>query len=178
MDLVCVNFATFVLSWCKVIESLHSYIPKIQATNVSSSWFVSTPCGPYFFDLIFPFKWLERYVISIYQKLLVFFKDNCLFSTISIVASSTSDVHLPRCVKLGTLFTIASFFSCAGTIGGMFYLLVDCLSCRLFCLLQGTMDIMVLIPFLLVLDSSKLGGPISSYKGYIFEPLVWTPRLL
>ncbi len=121
VGLICVNFATFILNWCKVIESLHFCIPKIQATSASSSWFVSTPCGPCFFYFIFPFKWFERDVISIYQNLLVFFKDSCLFSTTSIVVSSTSNVHLPHCVKLGTLF----------------------------------MDITVLIPFLLVLASSK-----------------------
>jgi hypothetical protein len=40
----------------------------------------------------------------------------------------------------------------------MFSLLVVCWSCSLFCLLQDTMDIMVLIPCLLVLAFSKLGG--------------------
>ncbi len=69
-------------------------------------------------------------MISIYQNLLVFFKDSCIFSITSIVVSSALDVHLPRCVKLGTLFTLASFFACAGTIGGMFYLLADCWSCK------------------------------------------------
>jgi len=58
------------------------------------------------------------------QNLLAFLKDSCLLSTTSIIASSALDVHLPRCVKLRTLFTLAGFFTCATIVGGMFSLLV------------------------------------------------------
>jgi hypothetical protein len=91
------------------------------------------------------------------QNLLAFFKDSCPLSTTSIVASSTSDVHLPHCVKLGTLLTFIGFFACVGIVGGMFSLFVDCWSCKLFHLMRGTMDIMVLIPCFLILASNKLG---------------------
>jgi hypothetical protein len=74
------------------------------------------------------------------QNLLAFLKDIHLFSTTSIATSSASNVHLPHCVKLGTLFTLASIFAYAGTIGGMFSLLVDCWSYRLLHLLRSTMD--------------------------------------
>jgi len=69
------------------------------------------------------------------QNLLAFFKYSPPLSIASIIASNASDVHLPHCVKLGTLFTLTSFSTCVGTIGGIFYLLVDCWSCRLFHLL-------------------------------------------
>jgi hypothetical protein len=91
------------------------------------------------------------------QNLLAFFKDSCPLSIASIVISSTLDVHLPHCVKLGTLLILTRFFACVGIVGGMFSLFVDCWSCKLFHLLRGIMDIMVLIPCLLVLASSKLG---------------------
>jgi hypothetical protein len=91
------------------------------------------------------------------QNLLTIFKDSCLLSTASIATSSTLDVHLPHCVKLGTLLTLTSFFACVGIIGGMFSLSMDCWSCNLFHLLPSTMDIMVLIPCFLVLTSNKLG---------------------
>jgi ABC-type microcin C transport system permease subunit YejE len=81
-----------------------------------------------------------------------------LKATKSIVASNASYVHFPRCVKLATLFIIASFSICVGTIGGMFSSLVDYWSYTLLHVLQGTMDIMVLILCLLVLASNKLGG--------------------
>jgi hypothetical protein len=60
------------------------------------------------------------------QNLLAFFKDIHPLSIASIATSSASNVHLPCCVKLGTLFNLASFFACVGTIGVMFSLLVDC----------------------------------------------------
>jgi len=91
------------------------------------------------------------------KNLLAFFKDSCSLSIASIVASSTLAVHLLHCVKLGTLLTLTSFFACVGIVGGMFSLFVDCWSYKLFHLLRGTMDIMALIPWLLVLASSKLG---------------------
>jgi hypothetical protein len=92
------------------------------------------------------------------QNLLAFLKDNCPLSTTSITTSNASDVHLPHCVKLQTLFTVVGFSTCVGIIGGRFSLLVVCWSCRLFHLLQGRMDIVVLITCLLVPTSSKLGG--------------------
>jgi hypothetical protein len=73
-------------------------------------------------------------------------KDNCPLSTRSIVASSASDVHFLHCVKLATLFILASFSTCDGTIGGMFSSLVDYWSYMSLHLLRTTMDIMVLIP--------------------------------
>ncbi len=92
------------------------------------------------------------------QNLLTFFKDSCPLSIISIAASNVSDVHLPHCVKLETLLTLAGFSACVRNVGGMFSLSLDCWSCKLLRLLQGTMDIMVLIPGLLVLASIKSGG--------------------
>jgi hypothetical protein len=44
------------------------------------------------------------------QNLLAFFKDSCPLSTSSIVTSNASNVHIPHCFKLGTLFILASFF--------------------------------------------------------------------
>jgi hypothetical protein len=53
------------------------------------------------------------------QNLLAFFKDSCPLFTASIIASSTLDVHLPHCVKLGTLLIVTSFLL-------MLELLVEC----------------------------------------------------
>jgi len=43
--MVLINFATFILRYCKVIEIPRSYIPKIQAASVLSSLLINTPCG-------------------------------------------------------------------------------------------------------------------------------------
>jgi hypothetical protein len=77
-------------------------------------------------------------------------------------------------LKLAILFILASFSTCAGIVGGMFFLLVDYWSYKLLHTLRGIMDIMVIIHCLLVLPFSKLGGggPIWFYKKYIFEPHV------
>jgi len=104
------------------------------------------------------------------QNLLAFFKDSCPLFTTSITTSNALNVHLPCCVKLGTLFTLASFFACARIVGGMFSLLVVCWSYMLPCLLQGTMDIMVLIPCLLILASNKLGG----FNMVLQKVYIWT----
>jgi hypothetical protein len=69
------------------------------------------------------------------QSLLAFLKDSCPLSTASIITSNASNVHLPHCVKLGTLFTLIGFFACARIFGGMFSLLVFCWSCKLLHLL-------------------------------------------
>jgi hypothetical protein len=61
------------------------------------------------------------------QDLLVFLtNDNCSLSNASIITSSASDVHFPCCVKLGTLFTLVSFFAYARIVGGMLSLSVVC----------------------------------------------------
>jgi hypothetical protein len=60
------------------------------------------------------------------QNLLAFLKDNCPISTTSIATSNASDVHLPHCVKLGTLFTFVGFSVWVKIVGGMFSLLVVC----------------------------------------------------
>jgi hypothetical protein len=91
------------------------------------------------------------------RNLLAFFKDSCPLSIASIATSNTLEVHLPHYVKLGILLIVSGFFTCAGIVGGMFSLFVNCLSCKLFHLLRGIMDIMVLIPCFLVLASNKLG---------------------
>jgi hypothetical protein len=59
------------------------------------------------------------------QNWLAIFKNSCPLSTRSIVTSSASDVHFPRCVKLTTLFILASFLL-------VLEILVDYWSCRLF----------------------------------------------
>jgi hypothetical protein len=80
------------------------------------------------------------------QNLITFFKDSCPLSIVSIATSNTSDVHLPHCVNLGTLLTLADFSTCVRNAGEMFSLFVHCWFRKLLRLLRGTMDIMVLIP--------------------------------
>jgi len=53
------------------------------------------------------------------QNWLAILKNSCPLSTRSIVFSSASDVHFPRCVKLATLFILASFSTCTRNIGGL-----------------------------------------------------------
>jgi len=144
--------------------------PKSRPQSVSSSWFASTPCGPCFLDIVFSFKWYERDVTSMCQNFLTFFKYSFPLSTASIATSNTSNVHLPHCVKLRTLLTFVGFFAYARTVGGMFTLYVDCWSCKLLRLLWSIMDIMVLIPYLLVLTSNKLGG----FNLVLQEVYIWT----
>jgi hypothetical protein len=54
-------------------------------SSASSSWFVSTPCGPCFLVLASHLNDLERDVTSMCQNLLVFLKDGCLLSTTSML---------------------------------------------------------------------------------------------
>jgi hypothetical protein len=56
------------------------------------------------------------------------------------------------------MLILIDFSAYVGIVSGMFSLFVDCWSYRLFHFLQGTMDIMVLIPCFLILASNKLGG--------------------
>ncbi len=54
--LVQISSTIFILSYYKVMESPHSCILSVQATIVTSSSSMSTPCGPCFFDYVLPFK--------------------------------------------------------------------------------------------------------------------------
>ncbi len=82
--LVCVNYAAFILSWCKVMENPHCCIPNVLASIVASSSSMTIPCGPYFLDFIIPFKLFEKFVRGMCQCLQDFFKEVYHVSTTSI----------------------------------------------------------------------------------------------
>jgi hypothetical protein len=92
---VWVIFATFNLSCCKVTLNPHSYIAKVHAIIVASSYFNRTLVGPIFLDLVLPFKWSYKEVRSIHQWELAFHNEWVLCSTTSIASSKDWFVHVP-----------------------------------------------------------------------------------
>jgi hypothetical protein len=75
--------------------------------------------GP-LFDLVLPFKWFESEVSGMYQKLLTFIKEVSRLFTTFIISSKASIVHLPRWVKVGTLFLFVDLSTFSVVLGGMF----------------------------------------------------------
>jgi hypothetical protein len=69
------GFCNFHFNYCSVIESPHSYIPRIHVTIVTSSSSVKTLTGPILLLLVFPFKWSERELNGMFQDLLAFLNE-------------------------------------------------------------------------------------------------------
>ncbi len=97
------NSITFGLSYWKVMDKPTFCMFKIQMTNASSSFFVSTPCRPTFLVLVLPLRWFDSKVKRMFQYLLAFFKEVCLHFTTSMAFSSCWFVHLPCLDTLGNL---------------------------------------------------------------------------
>jgi hypothetical protein len=66
-----------------------------------SSSFVSTPLGPIFLDLVFPFRWLAREFIGMFHDLLGLLQEYVSLSITSIVAFNVSFVQMPLSIFEG-----------------------------------------------------------------------------
>jgi hypothetical protein len=71
---------------------------KVHFIITSSSSSVSTPHGPIFLDLVFPFRWSTMEIIGMFHDLVALFRESVPLSTTSIVASNVSFVHMPLLV--------------------------------------------------------------------------------
>jgi hypothetical protein len=60
VGLVCVSFATSILNCCKVIDNMHSYIAKVQATMFACFFLLANMLALFSIHLVLPFKWFER----------------------------------------------------------------------------------------------------------------------
>ncbi len=60
VGLVCVNFATSILNCCRVIDNMHFYIAKVQATMFACFFLLANMLALFSIHLVLPFKWFER----------------------------------------------------------------------------------------------------------------------
>lgn len=60
VGLVCVSFATSILNCCKVIDTKHSYIAKVQVTMFACFFLLANMLTLFYIHLVLPFKWFER----------------------------------------------------------------------------------------------------------------------
>ncbi len=83
---ICVNYTTFIFNYCKLImDSPHFYIANVHLMILTPSFYVSTPLGLIFLDLVFPFKWLEIEFKIMFHILLALFKECVIFSITSLL---------------------------------------------------------------------------------------------
>lgn len=83
--LICINVATFIIHWCRFMDSLHSYIAKVKVIiTATSSSYVNIPPSSIFLDLVFSFRWLKNELKNMFHDLFTFFKDLVPVSTTSI----------------------------------------------------------------------------------------------
>jgi len=90
------------------------------------------------------------------QCLLAFLKEVLFLSTTSIASSKNSIVHVPYYYRVERLFSLATFFVCATSVGGVFSLSGDSESNIPLHRLQGTLTSIMLVFCLLTPISSKL----------------------
>jgi len=86
---ICVSYTTFIFNYCKLIMgSPHFYIANVHLIILAYSFYVSTPFGLMFLDLVFPFKWSEIEFKIMFHILLALFKECVIFSITSIAISN------------------------------------------------------------------------------------------
>jgi hypothetical protein len=129
----------------------------------------SKPCDPYFLDFVFPFKWSKRDVKGMCQWLLAFLKEIFFLSTTSIASSKNSIVHVPCYYRVERLFSLATFFVCATSVGGVFSLSDDSESNIPLHRLQGTLTSIMVVFCLLTPISSKLAKYTLNLKRYTLQ---------
>jgi hypothetical protein len=78
IGLVCV-FVTFIFNCYILIDSPHSYITKVHLIISTSSFVVSTPLSPIFFNLVFPFKWSKNELKGMLMNVSLFQQHPLLF---------------------------------------------------------------------------------------------------
>jgi hypothetical protein len=155
------GFCKFHFNYCGVIESLHSYIPRIHVIIVTSSSLVKTFVGPILLLLVFPFKWMEKELSGMFQNLLAFFNECVPLSIASMVVSNVWSIHFPLYFVSGALLTI--WHGCLlsnASYGGIFSLSKVAWSITTFCRLWGTLNIMM---------SSSPWPKFATSKGYAFQ---------
>ncbi len=114
VSLVYVSFVTFIFSCCGLMDNPHSCMSKVHLIITTSSSFVSTPFGPIFLDMVFPFRWSIMELIGMFHDLMAFLRECVLLSTTSIVASNASSIHMPLLVLEAFDLVVVLFFCFVG----------------------------------------------------------------
>jgi hypothetical protein len=130
---VYVSSTTFIFNYYNLMDNLHSYITKVHATIATYYFYVSTPLGSIFMDLVLLFKWLESEFNGMFHHLLAFLKEYVPFSTTSIVVSTISYVHMTLLLIVRTWFNYGvDILVFDFKIRDVFFLFVVCRSNMLF----------------------------------------------
>ncbi len=95
VNLVWVNFATFIFNCCTLIDNPTSCIAKTQKTTTWFPFAINTLTSFVFLDLFFRYKWSDTKVNGMFQCLLAFFNEVVFFSTTSMASSNAWLLHLP-----------------------------------------------------------------------------------
>ncbi len=88
------------------MDSPHSCIVNVHVIIIA---FVSTPLGPIFMDLVFPFRWLAREFIEMFHNLLAFLRECVPLSITSITTSNVSFAHMLLLVFESIQFSCGAF---------------------------------------------------------------------
>ncbi len=105
VSLVYVNSTTFIFNCCRFKDSPHFCMSKVHLIIVTSSSSISTPLGPIFLNMVFPFRWSTMELIGMFHDLLTFLRECVPLSTISIATSNVPSVHMPLLVFRGIRFS-------------------------------------------------------------------------
>ncbi len=114
VSLVYFSFATFIFSCCRLMDNPHSCMSKVHLITTTSFFLVSTPLGPIFLDLVFPFRWSVVELIGMFHDLLALLKECVSLSTTSIIASNISFVHMPLLVSEALDLVVVLIFCFVG----------------------------------------------------------------
>ncbi len=96
------------------MDSPHSYIANVHVISITSFSCISTPPNPIFLDLVFPFKWSKKELIGMFHDLLDLLKECVPLSTIAMVASNVSFVHMPLLIIEGSQLVVVLIFFFVG----------------------------------------------------------------
>ncbi len=105
VSFICVSFATFIFSCCRLMDNPHSCMSKVHFITTTYFFSISTPFGPIFLNLLYPFRRSLMELISMSHDLFTFLKECVPLSTTSIATSNISSVHMPLMVFGGTRFS-------------------------------------------------------------------------
>ncbi len=173
--LVCVSFATFIFSCCRLMYNPHSCIVNVHVVTIAHSSYVNTPFGPIFLDPVFPFRWWTRELIRMFHDLLALLRECVPLSITSIVFSNVSFGHMPFLVFEGIWFNRgANLLLCGSRVGGRFSLLATWFatykSNMSFCLLQWTIKFMIVYLFLVPASSNLVECVFAPPRVSLFLP--------
>ncbi len=87
---VYVSSTIFFFNCCRLMDNPHSCIARVHLITLAPSFAMSTPLGPIFLDLVFPFKWLENELKIMFHVLLALLNECIHSSTTCIVVPNAS----------------------------------------------------------------------------------------